>query len=44
MYPLVNKIQKGVVQFYNHLKGSDAHTFYKALTYRKIKLEKSPFG
>ena len=36
LYPLVIKIQKIAVKFYNHLKGSDAHT--------EKNLEKSPFS
>jgi hypothetical protein len=35
--------QNQAVKFYNHLKGSNAHTFHhKALTYREI--EKSPIS
>ena len=39
------KIQKRVVKFYNHLKGSDSQTFHnKAITYREMNLEKSPLS
>ena len=33
------------VQFYNHMKGIDSQTFLnKAITYREMKLEKSPLS
>ena len=40
------KIQKrDVIQFYNHLKGSDSQAFHnKAITYREMNLEKSPLS
>ena len=42
-YPLIIKIQKRDIKFYNHLKGSDSQTFHnKAITYREMNLEKSP--
>jgi hypothetical protein len=41
-YPLIIKIQKRDVKFYNHRKGSDSQTFHnKAITYREMNLEKS---
>ena len=44
-YLLNIQILKRSVKFYNHLKGSDVHTFHhKALTYSDINLEKSPLG
>ena len=44
-YPLIIKIQKRAVIVYNHLKGSDSHTFHnKAITYREINLEESPLS
>jgi hypothetical protein len=44
-YPLIIKIQKRAVKFYNHLKGSDSQTFHnKAITYREMNLEKSPLS
>ena len=44
-YPLIIKIQKRAIKFYNHLKGSDSQTFHnKAITYREINLEKSPLS
>jgi hypothetical protein len=43
LYPLMIKIQKRAVKFYNHLKGSNSKTFHnKAITYREMNLEKSP--
>ena len=43
--PLIVKIQKRDVKFYNHLKGSDSQTFHnKAITYREINLKKSPLS
>ena len=40
-YPLIIKIQKRAIKFYNHLTGSDSHTFHnKAITYREMNLEK----
>ena len=42
-YPIMIKIQKRSVKFYNHLKGGDSQTFHnKAITYREMNLEKSP--
>ena len=42
-YPLMIKIQKRDVKFYNHLKGSNSQTFHnKAITYIEMNLEKSP--
>jgi hypothetical protein len=39
------KIQKRDIKFYNQLKGSDSQTFHnKAITYRGMKLEKSPLS
>ena len=44
-YPLIIKIQKRDVKFYNHLKGSNSQTFHnKAITYREMNLEKSPLS
>ena len=44
-YPLIIKIQKRAVKFYNHLKGSDSQTFHnKAIIYREMNLEKSPLS
>ena len=44
-YPLIIKIQKRAIKFYNHLKGSDSQTFHnKAITYREMNLEKSPLS
>ena len=44
-YPLIIKIQKRAVKFYNHLKGSDSQIFHnKAITYREMNLEKSPLS
>ena len=44
-YPLMIKIQKRAVKFYNYLKGSDSQTFHnKAITYREMNLEKSPLS
>ena len=44
-YPLIIKIQKRAVKFYNHLKGSDFQTFHnKAITNREMDLEKSPLN
>ena len=44
-YPLIIKIQKRDVKFYNHLKGSDSQSFHnKAITYREMNLEKSPLS
>ena len=41
-YPLIIKIQKRAVKFYNHLKENDSQPFHnKAITYREINLEKS---
>jgi hypothetical protein len=43
--PIIIKIQKRDVKFYNHLKGSESQTFhYKAITYREINLENSPLS
>ena len=44
-YPLIIKIQKRAVKFYNHLKGNDSQTLHnKAITYREMNLEKSPIS
>ena len=44
-YPLIIKIQKRAIKFYNHLKGSDSQTFHnKAITNREMNLEKSPLS
>ena len=44
-YPLIIKIRKRAIQFYNHLKGRNSQTFHnKAITYREINLEKSPLS
>jgi hypothetical protein len=44
-YPLIIKIQKRDVKFYNHLKGSYSQTFdNKAITYREMNPEKSPLS
>ena len=44
-YPLIIKIQRRAVKFYNNLKGSDSQTFHnKAITYREINLEKNPLS
>ena len=44
-FPLMIKIQKRDVKFYNHLKGSDSQTFHnKAITDREKNLEKSPLS
>ena len=44
-YPLIIKILKRAVKFYNHLKGSDSQNFHnKAITYREMNLEKSPLS
>ena len=44
-YPVIIKIQKRAIKFYNHLKGSDSQIFHnKAITYREMNLEKSPLS
>uniref|UniRef100_A0A671U6T8 ribonuclease H n=1 Tax=Sparus aurata TaxID=8175 RepID=A0A671U6T8_SPAAU len=44
-FPLILKIQKRAIKFYNHLKSSDPHTYHhKALTCQELKPEKSPLS
>jgi hypothetical protein len=45
-YPLIIKIQNRAIKLYNHLKGSNSQIFHnnKAITYRKMNLEKSPLS
>ncbi len=44
-YPLLLKIQKRSLKFYNHLKSVNSQTYHhKALTYQELKPEKSPLS
>ncbi len=44
-YPLLLKIQKRSLKFYNHLKSVNPQTYHhKALTYQELKPEKSPLS